>query len=385
MKIAVFTSGRQDWGILAPVVRELRSSALVTVTIIAGGMHCRDGRQPERLDDIAIDVLLPILPLNDDDQEVARVAGETTSAIARALVQLKAEALLLVGDRSETLAAGLAATCLRVPIIHLHGGEETAGAIDNTCRHALTKLAHLHAVAHPSFRDRLIAMGERPDRVVVSGAPALDQLLATPLISPAELLRHLGLTQLGSPLLILTHHPTTLADISPQAEINAVLTGTERALVGLDHARVIMTRANADAGGAAINAELAAKAATDRRFILVEDLGSTRFWSLLRLAHVMIGNSSSGILEAPSFQLPVVNIGDRQKGRLRVHTVIDVVPEAPAIANAVRDTLQRQRLPSSPIASAYGDGQAAPRIRIAVESFATESRAARLSKNEYPT
>lgn len=385
MKIAVFTSGRQDWGILAPVVRELRSSALVTVTIIAGGMHCRDGRQPERLDDIAIDVLLPILPLNDDDQEVARVAGETTSAIARALVQLKAEALLLVGDRSETLAAGLAATCLRVPIIHLHGGEETAGAIDNTCRHALTKLAHLHAVAHPSFRDRLIAMGERPDRVVVSGAPALDQLLATPLISPAELLRHLGLTQLGSPLLILTHHPTTLADISPQAEINAVLTGTERALVGLDHARVIMTRANADAGGAAINAELAAKAATDRRFILVEDLGSTRFWSLLRLAHMMIGNSSSGILEAPSFQLPVVNIGDRQKGRLRVHTVIDVVPEAPAIANAVRDTLQRQRLPSSPIASAYGDGQAAPRIRIAVESFATESRAARLSKNEYPT
>ena len=385
MKIAVFTSGRQDWGILAPVVRELRSSALVTVTIIAGGMHCRDGRQPERLDDIAIDVLLPILPLNDDDQEVARVAGETTSAIARALVQLKAEALLLVGDRSETLAAGLAATCLRVPIIHLHGGEETAGAIDNTCRHALTKLAHLHAVAHPSFRDRLIAMGERPDRVVVSGAPALDQLLATPLISPAELLRHLGLTQLGSPLLILTHHPTTLADISPQAEINAVLTGTERALVGLDHARVIMTRANADAGGAAINAELAAKAATDRRFILVEDLGSTRFWSLLRHAHMMIGNSSSGILEAPSFQLPVVNIGDRQKGRLRVHTVIDVVPEAPAIANAVRDTLQRQRLPSSPIASAYGDGQAAPRIRIAVESFATESRAARLSKNEYPT
>jgi UDP-hydrolysing UDP-N-acetyl-D-glucosamine 2-epimerase len=298
---------------------------------------------------------------------------------------LEAEALLLVGDRSETLAAGLAATCMRVPIIHLHGGEETAGAIDNTCRHALTKLAHLHAVSHPSFRARLIAMGERPDRIVVSGAPALDQLLATPLASPAELMRHLGLTQLGSPLLILTHHPTTLGAILPQDEINAVLTGTERALVGLNDARVIMTRANADAGGAAINAQLAAKAAQDRRFILVEDLGSTRFWSLLMQAQVMIGNSSSGILEAPSFQLPVVNIGDRQKGRLRVHTVIDVMPDAPAIANAVRDTLQRQRLPTSPVASAYGDGQAAPRIRAAVEAFAAETRAARLTKNEYPT
>ena len=385
MKIAVFTSGRQDWGILAPVVRELRSSAQVTVTIIAGGMHSRDGRRPERLDDLAIDVLLPVQSQSDDDQDVAQVAGETTAAIARALRQLEAEALLLVGDRSETLAAGLAATCMRVPIIHLHGGEETAGAIDNTCRHALTKLAHLHAVAHPSFRARLIAMGERPDRIVVSGAPALDQLLATPLASPAELMRHLGFTQLGSPLLILTHHPTTLGAISPQDEINAVLTGTERALVGLNDARVIMTRANADAGGAAINAQLAAKAAQDRRFILVEDLGSTRFWSLLMQAQVMIGNSSSGILEAPSFQLPVVNIGDRQKGRLRVHTVIDVVPDAQAITNAVRDTLQRQRLPTSPIASAYGDGRAAPRIRAAVEAFAAETRAARLTKNKYPT
>ncbi|HEX3134836.1 MAG TPA: UDP-N-acetylglucosamine 2-epimerase, partial [Planctomycetota bacterium] len=176
MKIAVFTSGRQDWGILAPVVRELVNSSRLSASIIAGGMHCRDGRRPERLDDRVIDVLLPILPMSDDVHEVARIAGETTTAVASALKRVGAEALLLVGDRTETLAAGLAATCLCLPIIHLHGGEETAGAIDNTCRHALTKLSHLHAVAHPSFRDRLIAMGERPDRVVVSGAPAIDQM-----------------------------------------------------------------------------------------------------------------------------------------------------------------------------------------------------------------
>jgi UDP-hydrolysing UDP-N-acetyl-D-glucosamine 2-epimerase len=384
VKIAVFTSGRQDWGILAPVVRELVSSSRLSISLIAGGMHCRDGRRPEHLDNQAIDVLLPILPMSDDVHEIARIAGETTTAVAGALKRLGAEALLLVGDRTETLAAGLAATCLCLPIIHLHGGEETLGAIDNTCRHALTKLAHLHAVAHPSFRDRLITMGERPDRVVVSGAPAIDQMLATPLISSADLISHLGISHLGSPLLILTHHPTTLGGLSPYAEITAVLAGVERAIVGLDDARVITTRANADAGGASINGALAAIGARDPRFTLAGDLGSARYWSLLAQAQVMIGNSSSGILEAPSFGLPVVNVGDRQRGRLRAHQVTDVPPESRAIAVAISDALRSRRVPGPAKPSAYGDGRAAQRIRAAVETFAALDPVVRLSKENTP-
>jgi UDP-hydrolysing UDP-N-acetyl-D-glucosamine 2-epimerase len=382
VRIAVFTSGRQDWGILAPVVRELVASPSLTVQVIAGGMHCRDGRRPERLDDQPIALLLPLLPLRDDDHEVARIAGETTTAIANALVQLKAEALLVVGDRTETLAAGLAATCLRLPIIHLHGGEETAGAIDNTCRHALTKLSHLHAVAHPAFRDRLVTMGERHDRVVVSGAPAIDSMLATPPVATQALAEHLGVVHLGSPLLILTHHPTTLGGLPPQEEIAAVLAGVERAIVGLDDARVVMTRANADAGGAAINGVLTQAAARDPRFTLAGDLGSPRYWSLLAQAQVMIGNSSSGILEAPSFALPVVNIGDRQRGRLRVHQVVDVPPEPRAIATAIVGVLQQKRPPGPPKPSAYGDGRAAQRIRAAIEAFATQPPHVRLSKEQ---
>jgi len=380
MKIAVFTSGRQDWGILAPVVRELAASPHLSVCLIAGGMHCRDGRRPEKLDDCAIDVLLPILPLGDDDQEIARVAGETTTALANALVNQKAEALLVVGDRTETLAAGLAATCLRLPIIHLHGGEETAGAIDNTCRHALTRLAHLHAVAHPSFRARLIAIGERADRVLVSGAPAIDSMLATVRVPTRALAEHLGVVHIGSPLLVLTHHPTTLGTLTPEAEIAAVLTGVERAIVGLDDARVVMTRANADAGGATINSALAAISARDPRFTLAGDLGSLRYWSLLAEAQVMIGNSSSGILEAPSFALPVVNIGDRQQGRLRIHPVIDVPLDPRDIANAVTQALALRRKPGPPQANAYGDGHAAERIRLAVEALAALAPSARLLK-----
>lgn len=382
MKIAVFTSGRQDWGILAPVVRSLHASPLVTVIVIASGMHCRDGRRPTRLDDQAVDVVLPLLPLSDDDLEIVRIAAETTNAVAGALRHLGAEALLLVGDRTETLAAGMAATCLRIPLIHLHGGEETLGAIDNACRHALTKLAHLHMVAHPSFRDRLITMGESPDRVVVSGAPAIDAMLTTALVSTAELTNHLGVVHLGSPLLILTHHPTTLGGASPQAEIAAVIAGIERAIVDLDQARVVMTRANTDAGGAVINSALAEIGARDPRFTLAGDLGTARYWSLLSQAHLMIGNSSSGILEAPSFALPVVNIGDRQRGRLRIHQVHDVPPEPRSIAAAVSEALNTPRPVGGPRPSAYGDGRASERIRGAIESFAALAPALRLVKGE---
>jgi UDP-hydrolysing UDP-N-acetyl-D-glucosamine 2-epimerase len=177
VKIAVFTSGRQDWGILAPVCRAIAASPSLGLRLIVGGMHLRDG-VPATLDDLAIDAIVPARSQGDDDAAVAVGAGENLIGVAAALDLVAAEALLIVGDRTETLAAALAATCLRRPIVHLHGGEETAGAIDNACRHAITKLSHLHFVAHQNYAERVTAMGERPDRVVVSGAPALDQLLS---------------------------------------------------------------------------------------------------------------------------------------------------------------------------------------------------------------
>lgn len=372
MRVAVFTSGRQDWGILTPVVRELARSSHLTVQLIASGMHCRDGRRPERLDDQPIDILLPILPERDDDLEIARVAGETTTAVADALQRLKAEALLLLGDRTETLAAGLAATCLRLPIIHLHGGEETTGAIDNVCRHALTKLAHLHLVAHQRFRERIVAMGVAPERVVVCGAPAIDHLLATGVMDRQQLASEIGVPTLGQPLIVFTYHPTTLSAQTADQEIATVLTGIKHALGDYPQANLLITRANCDAGGMAINAAVERFAAQNARVHTVSDLGTRRYWSLLSHATVLVGNSSSGILEAPSFDLPVINIGDRQGGRLRVHDVRDVPVDGPSIAKALREVLRHPRSAVTPHASAYGDGQAAQRIRKALELFAAD-------------
>jgi UDP-hydrolysing UDP-N-acetyl-D-glucosamine 2-epimerase len=385
VKIAVFTSGRQDWGILLPVVRALRQTPQLTMVIIASGMHVRDDQRPEHLDDIPIAVLLPLLPSGDSDVAVAQCAGETTAAVAQSLVQQQADALLILGDRSETLAAAVAATCLRLPIIHLHGGEETTGAIDNNCRHAITKLAHLHGVAHEQFRQRLIDMGERPERIITCGAPAIDLMMASPLLDAKALAAFLSVPQLGHPLIVLTHHPTTLASAQPLEEITSVLNGVQQALVPYPNAMVLMTRANADAGGGVINAALTDMHRRDPRFIAVADLGVQRYWSLLALAQVMVGNSSSGILEAPSFHLPVINIGERQHGRLRVHPVQDVPLDATAIATALAPLLSQDRQSCPPTVSAYGDGQAAPRLVAALCAFANESVCQRLDKSKAPT
>ena len=370
MRIAIFTSGRQDWGILLPVVRALQKSKSLTVLVIAGGMHARDGQRLTELDGCPLADFIPVLPDGDSDVAVARAAGATTTSLSAALVEHHADALLLLGDRTETLAAGLAATCLRLPIIHIHGGEETTGAIDNACRHALTQLASLHFVAHAQFAKRIITMGARRDNVFVCGAPAIDLVLTTPLLNVQQLTQEIGINNVDSPLIICTYHPTTLSTHSVSKEIDIIITGIDQSLSSYPQARLIVTRANCDAGGMVINNAFAAYANRDSRISLVSDLGVQRYWSLLAQAQVMIGNSSSGILEAPCFDLPVINIGDRQAGRLRIHDVKDVAVDALAIAHALTDCLRSKRVFSAPHATAYGDGQAASHICSAIEKFA---------------
>jgi len=375
-RVAVLTTGRQDWYLLRPVVVALMDSPGLDCVVIAGGMHGRDGAIPRELDGIAVAAQVPALPEGDGDAAVARCAGRTTEQVAVALVTLAADALLVLGDRTETLAGALAATCLRLPIVHVHGGEETAGAIDNACRHAISKLAHLHCVVHASYRERLLAMGET--WIEVTGAPGIDLLLATALPGRAELERDLG-AALVDPVLLLTHHPTTLGGIDPVVEAEAVLDGVVGAL-GHRAATIVATRPNLDVGGLAIDRVLRSRAGIDRRFILANDLGSRRYWGLMALATAVVGNSSSGLLEAPCFDVPTVNVGDRQRGRLRIHRVLDCPAEASAVAAAISQALAPPPTARIPHATAFGDGGAAPRIARAVAALAALPVTARLSK-----
>jgi UDP-N-acetylglucosamine 2-epimerase (non-hydrolysing)/GDP/UDP-N,N'-diacetylbacillosamine 2-epimerase (hydrolysing) len=266
-----------------------------------------------------------------------------------------------MGDRSETLAAGLAATVAGVPIVHLHGGEETEGAIDNACRHALTKLSHLHLVSHPAHAARVVQMGEDPATVVVVGAPGLDNRYRDDLPGRGELEQSLGIA-LDPPVVLVTMHPTTLGQ-APSDELTAVA----QAMAEVP-ATYVVTAPNADAGGAAIREFWGRWVSGRKRVVLVETLGETRYWGLLRLGDAVLGNSSSGIIEAPVAGVPVVNVGDRQKGRLRLGGVADVPAQADRVADAIRAALARGR-DASRANGGYPDGPAAPRIVAALRAW----------------
>lgn len=331
-RVAVLSTGRQDWGILRSTCRWLEQAADFSLVLMLGGMACaaRFGAVDDLVssDGFAIDERLAWLP---DQPDAAREASRAVEAVSDALARQQPSALMLVGDRYETLAAALAATVARVPIIHLHGGEETVGAFDNAIRHAISKLAHLHLVSDARYGARLVAMGERSDTVHVVGAPALDNLHRADLPGRDELEESLQVS-LEAPVVIVTVHPATLA-ADATADVDAVCSA-----MGRIDATYIITLPNSDPGSDETRARLV-ETARRTRSCVVSALGERRYFGLLRHADAMLGNSSSGIIEAPALGLPVVNVGARQQGRIRAANVIDAAPEADVVETALRRAL----------------------------------------------
>jgi UDP-hydrolysing UDP-N-acetyl-D-glucosamine 2-epimerase len=360
MRIAILTTGRQDWGILRSVAMTLRHDPAFEPVLIAGGMHASAhfGRTADTLADDGFPPDLVVPWIDDEAAETPawKQAGLALSGLGDAFARLKPDALLLAGDRFETLAAAQAATLQRIPLVHLHGGEETAGALDNAIRHAISKLSHLHLVSHAAYAQRLIAHGEDPATIHVVGAPGLDNLHRQDLPTTAELAAWLDLP-LEAPVVIVTVHPTTLAE-DPAEDARAVAGAMD-----LVPATYVVTLPNADPGHADVRRIMADAARRPNR-TAVEALGERRYWALMRHADAMLGNSSSALIEAPALHLPAVNVGERQGGRLRGETVTDVGADPATIAAALRQALTsgyRDGLRQAP--GAFGDGHAAERIR----------------------
>ena len=337
--IAVLTSGRQDWGILRSVCIAIDGQPGLRLALAAGGMHLsmRHGHTVEvvREDGFAPLELAPWLGPADAsdgaDPPAAVQAAGALRAVADWLADLRPDAVVLVGDRLETAAAALAATLSLIPIVHLHGGEQTLGAFDDQLRHAITKLAHLHLVSQDEHARRVIALGEDPSSVHVIGAPGLDNLHRADLPDAAELAGFLGIA-LEPPVVVVTVHPGTL-----EADAEAAGTAVAAAMRAVP-ATYVVTLPNTDPGAGGIR-ELLEQAATATGGTAVAALGERRYWGLLRVADAMLGNSSSGLVEAPAVRLPAVNVGDRQAGRRREGNVIDVPSEAAAVEGALRRAL----------------------------------------------
>jgi UDP-hydrolysing UDP-N-acetyl-D-glucosamine 2-epimerase len=359
--IAVATVARSDWGHLGPVLTALRAAPDVRLLLFVGGTHLAEafGRSVELIEAEGWPIAerVEMLEPSDAPEAIATSIGRGVAGFGRAYARHRPDLLVVLGDRFEMLSAAAAALPFVLPVAHLHGGEVTEGAIDNQIRHAITKCAHLHFVSAEPHARRVAAMGEEPWRIHNVGAPGLDRIRTARLLPRAELARRLDLTE-GDRWLIVTYHPATLEYQDTARHTDELLAAFEKV-----DATCVVTYPNADTAGRTIIARLEEFAGRHDRVRLARNLGDDVYLSLLRHADAMVGNSSSGLIEAPSFELPVVNVGARQSGRLRAANVVDVGPDRDeilagidaALAPTFREGLRGLKNP-------YGDGHAAERI-----------------------
>lgn len=359
--VTAITVGRSDWSIYLPVLRLIRKTPGLRLRLVVAGMHLSQeyGHTVRHIesDGFEADDRVEMVVSARTPESVARSMGMGLAGYSSVFARARPDIVLVLGDRYEMQAAALAALPFRIPVAHIHGGEITRGAFDDALRHTITKLSHLHFVAMEEYGRRVVQMGEEPWRVTVSGAPGLDTLMSARLLAPPELSRRLGF-DCTVPYLLVTFHPATM-------ELDMVDWQVAEFMAALDAARlpVLFTAVNADPGGDVIERAIRAYTQTHADSKLVDNLGTELYPSVMAAAAAMAGNSSSGIIEAPSFKLPVVNVGNRQSGRVRAMNVIDTAYDRQAVLTGIRRAASTEfRKSLSNLRNPYGDGHAAQRI-----------------------
>ncbi len=362
-KIAVFTGTRADYGLLYWLLKDIQASHTLDLQLLVSGMHLSPEfgltRSTILADGFQIDAQVEMLLSSDSPVGIVKSMGVGLIGFADALDRMNPDCLVVLGDRFEALAAAQAALVLGIPLVHLHGGEKTEGAYDDSIRHAITKMANLHFVAAEAYRDRVIQMGEAPACVLNVGALGLDHLMRSPRMSLSELSDSLTF-DLRQPFFMVTYHPVTAGDEPPAKAMEALLS----ALDAFPDLQILVTYPNADNGGRVIIELLEAYAQRHSdRVCAVPSLGSARYLAALSLASAVIGNSSSGIIEAPSYHVPTVDVGVRQAGRLAAESVVHAAADQSSIVSAISQVLtDEHELLTTHCINPYGAGRAAKAI-----------------------
>lgn len=363
-KICVVTGTRAEYGLLYWLMKEIQEEPALLLQVIATGMHLSTEfgltyRTIEE-DGFTLNAKVEMLLSSDTPVGIAKSIGLGVIGFADALERLKPDIMVVLGDRYEILAAVQAALVARIPVAHIHGGETTEGAIDESIRHAVTKMSQLHFVAAEPYRKRVIQLGEHPDTVFNVGAVGIENIKRLQLLERAQLEESIHFA-LGHTCFLVTYHPATLGSIEPGTAMQALLDA-------LDHfpqAQIILTKPNSDTDGRIISQMIDSYALRNEgRVAVFTSMGQVRYLSALQLASAVIGNSSSGIIEAPACHIPTVNIGDRQSGRLKSDSIIDCLEQTDSIVAAISKSLSPSFQESvKKSVSLYGSGESARQIK----------------------
>lgn len=363
-KICVVTGTRAEYGLLYWLMKEIQADDALDLQIIATGMHLSPEfgltYQTIEQDGFFIDEKVEMLLSSDTPVGITKSIGLGVIGFADALQRLQPDIMVLLGDRYEALAAAQAAMIARIPIAHIHGGEVTEGVVDEAIRHSITKMSQLHFTSAPKYRKRVIQLGEQPEHVYETGAPGIDNILRMRFMDQTELEHSIGFS-LGDRFFLVTYHPVTLGKDQVEKCMQELLAALDQ----FPDIKVLFTKANSDAGGRCINRMIDAYAAKNpKRVYSIVSLGQCRYLSAMKLCEAVIGNSSSGILEAPVLKKPTVNIGDRQKGRERFISVLDCQENVLDIAAAIQRAMSDEfKVYLGQMEIAHADGKIAVRMK----------------------
>lgn len=356
-KICVVTATRAEYGILKPLIRRLGQCAEWETQLVATGSHLVESLgntyQEIEQDGIGIFEKIPIYVEGDTPYAVSSMMARALLGFGSYFQREKPDMVVVLGDRTELLGICGAALSERIPIAHIHGGELTEGAVDDSIRHAVTKMSYLHFASAEEYRRRIIQMGEDPKRVWNVGALGVENILKEPLLSREEWEEQMGFSS-GQDYGVVTFHPVTLEGESI-AQVRELVSAMEER----KDLFFLITKSNADAGGNAVNAYLKQAVESRSNMKLVASLGMKRYLSAVKYARFVLGNSSSGILEAPSLHVPTVNIGSRQKGRIMADSIISCEPDRAAIGKAIDKAM---KMDCSSYKCPYGTGDTSRRI-----------------------
>ncbi len=362
-KICVVTGTRAEFGLLYWLMKGIEQDPDLQLQVVVTGMHLSPEfgltyKEVEK--EFKIDKKIEMLLSSDTAVGISKSMGLAQISFAEAYDELKPDLVVLLGDRYEIFAAASTAMIARIPIAHLHGGETTEGAFDEAIRHSITKMAYWHFTAAEAYRQRVIQLGESPERVFNVGGLGIENIKRLPLLSKTEFEESIGF-KLADRNVLVTYHPVTLENACAQEQLQILLDALDQ----LKNTHIIFTKANSDTDGRIINQMIDNYVAkNDPKAVAFTSLGQVRYLSALQFMDAVVGNSSSGLAEAPSFKIATINIGDRQKGRLKATSVIDCKPELSALAQAFQKAFSDEfkKVVLASVKNPYGDGSASAKI-----------------------